>query len=767
MSNIVEIIKQGYIARLDVDTGRITSLTDGSFEAVDKEGNFGAVTYTENGAQNIYTHRFVERPEDEPGLVLEDRLSDLHHRGGYSFANDKAELEYIFNDKSIDIVLSADSGQYSQIGLQLDVNFIDKDQSGDYHTQLLPSYFYSSSDGRVKFNGFNTPDGSWLLVTSDTESDGWRICYVADMPHLLGGFQVLKYFDRRLKERKKDGPFIQRVNVSLHGSKKAMLEYVQSRLNIVLPELIVSGCGIGGEIAARVSPAKLAVYDPDGQRVDYTYKDGLLKFVTAKEGFYRIETVSAEGGRADAVAFAFSDWRDMFIRATDAIEKPYHCDFNLCEGAMWLNACLIRQKLFGKDAACETKINEFLDDILSVTQQNVSDADIGKIVPFEHEHKGVTHSAYHTYKLERIQNQVTQALCMLELFKIREDTKYLELAVNYITNIIRDHMCSGGYLICDLTKEDDGTDYTTVTCMLIGFVELSNILRSRNDQRYKDIADTTVKLTDHLVRRGFNFPSEGTQGRHEMEEGSISCTALSLLYTYLFLKKDEKYLSEALKFLQLHDSWVMEVPDVKMYQSTLRWWETNWEGDADGSSINSGHAWTIWKAEADFWYAYATGDMARAVKSFCGYMTNMCKVTPSGKMYTCYTPDYIPGKPHQNRIVHSFPMRYDNSMPYYMWTRAENTWFTAAAFAAKCGEVLCVNTGYAEDKVYKLRPAAIALDKLFFGGADKPVEIETDNAVEIILCDTKIKVISGLLQDDGIRVTVTPDNRKIIFSEEK
>ncbi len=763
MDNIVEIGKSRYKAQLNMSNGRLISFASDGTQAVDKSGNFGAVAYTEKDAENLYTHRFTEGSKDKPALVLEDKLLDLSPVNDFSFKGDRAKLEYVFNEDSIDIILTADSNDFSAIGIQLDVNFIDKDQDGDFHTQFLPSYPYSSTDGKIKFYGFNTPDDKWLLILGTTDIDGWRICYIPDMPHVLNGFQMLKCFDRRLKARKKDGMFTESVNISFHSSEYEMLGYAEKYLGVFIPRLKVSAANIGGEIIAEVGGGEVTVTDLLDNNVQFVYNNGEVRFTPKAEGFYKIK--SQNGAlTADALCFAFSNWKDMFIRATDAVSKPYHCDFNLCEGAMWLNAGLIRHKLFGIDNGLQSKIDEFLEDVLSVTPENVSDKDIGKIVPFEHEYNGIKHSAYHTYKLERIQNQVTQSLCMIELYKINNDERYLELAVNYIENIIRDHMVEGGYLTCDLTSDDDGTDYTTVTCILIGFVDLANLLKVRNDDRYKNIADTAIVLADHLVRRGFNFPSEGTQGRHEMEEGSISCTALSLLYVYLFLKEDKKYLTEAQKFLRLHDAFVSDVPDVRMYRSTLRWWETNWEGDADGSSINAGHAWTIWKAEADFWYAYAVGDVDRALKSYNGYMTSMCKVRTDGRMYTCYTPDYITGKPYVGKTVHSFPENTDSSMPYYMWTRAENTWFGTVLFKDK----MCLNASYIAGDTYKINPATVTFDKLFYGGSDKPLEITTDKPITVILCSATARVIEGeVLKFDEIYLRVAPHNNKIIIEQEK
>lgn len=79
----------------------------------------------------------------------------------------------------------------------------------------------------------------------------------------------------------------------------------------------------------------------------------------------------------------------------------------------------------------------------------------------------------------------------------------------------------------------------------------------------------------------------------EYEDGSISCTALSLLYFCMHLEIKEEYLNLAKEILELHNAWRIYTPDARMNGSSFRWWETIWEGDGQGPAISAGHAWTI------------------------------------------------------------------------------------------------------------------------------------------------------------------------------
>ena len=114
-----------------------------------------------------------------------------------------------------------------------------------------------------------------------------------------------------------------------------------------------------------------------------------------------------------------------------------------------------------------------------------------------------------------------------------------------------------------------------------------------------------------------------------------------------------------------------------MFYSSLRWWETKWEGDRDGNALCCGHAWTIWRAEADYTYYRLTGDKEYLEKARCGFMSNFSKIDSRGRSYACYQPDYITGGGFKSRceevefrIVRGFPRQTDSGLSRYAWTRA-------------------------------------------------------------------------------------------------
>lgn len=144
----------------------------------------------------------------------------------------------------------------------------------------------------------------------------------------------------------------------------------------------------------------------------------------------------------------------------------------------------------------------------------------------------------------------------------------------------------------------------------------------------------------------------------------------------------EEYLTFAEDVLKLHESWCMKSEDVHMNRSTMRWWETLWEGDADGPGICAGHAWTLWRAEADFYYGLLKEDGAAFRNSYHAYFTNLIKIRPGGDSYSCYYPDSIPGgglyeraEEVDQRLKGGYPNTRDHSLSKYLWVRLKDTWW--------------------------------------------------------------------------------------------
>ncbi len=694
----MEFIKQNYTVTINTD-GKITNLfpcfDNCHHNTVMQNGNFGSFVYTSTSDSAKIINRFASKGES---IIIPDNYEDYslvsNNLDSLVFSNSKAELTYKLYDDSLNLILKIkNKNNINSFGLALDLNFIDSGENQDYRKQYIPSFPFETENG-YKFFGFARPDGKWILFSDSKSSAGWRILYDRKSPHVFWGFQFLKNFDSRLGGNVfDDNPL--NIKISFHQNYGDLCKAIENTANIKIPKATTFGGMEGCEIKSS-----------NGKNVKLT------------DGFYTENSTTY---------FGYKNLADLLLRSTNAIKKPYHCNFNLCEGAMWLWALLIRKTLFGDAGKNEYRFQEFLSENICLSKDSVTDADKGKIAAFPHEYDGKQYNAFHLYKNSRLQNAVTVAEILLEAWRAYKNEQYLNFSKECIKTLIIDHLTEGGALCCD-SCGDIGIDYTTVTACIYGFVDIYRELEALGNKECIIYKEASEKIADHLVKRGLNFPTEGTNGRKEMEEGSISCTALSLLYAYRFIKQKPEYLDFAKELLELHDAWCMPVPDARLYGSTVRWWEANWEGDADGSSINGGHAWTIWKAEADYHFALIEKDINRLIRSYNGYITNFAKVRKDGRMYTCFTPDYITAMPF--KIKHSYPDSTDGSMPYYVWARSKETWFVTSAIIGDD----CLN-GRLNGDIFE--SAAINLERLFISNPKQKITIKTDKPIEIINCDSK------------------------------
>ena len=146
------------------------------------------------------------------------------------------------------------------------------------------------------------------------------------------------------------------------------------------------------------------------------------------------------------------------------------------------------------------------------------------------------------------------------------------------------------------------------------------------------------------------------------------------------VEKREDYIKKAKEILDLHENWVIKAPIAGMHRSTLRWWETGWEGDGDGPAICAGHAWSIWRGEADYLYFELTGDASHLIKAQNTFMTNLSKINEKGESYANYNPDMINGggfhcetSKINYKVATKFPTIKDSGLSRYVWIRINDT----------------------------------------------------------------------------------------------
>ena len=297
---------------------------------------------------------------------------------------------------------------------------------------------------------------------------------------------------------------------------------------------------------------------------------------------------------------------------------------------------------------------------------------------------------YETACYSRIQEPYNGVSILLAAYRCFGDEKYLDLAKTVLRHRLAvDQHEDGGLYQPGMGSITEDIDYTTVTCMVIPIVDMALELTAQNDPMADYLTQAAIRMADHVVSRGQDFPTEGgfsDEVDTEMEEGSMSCAALTVLYVASKLIAKPEYLQYARETLNNHDAFTVWTQHPCMYRSSLRWWETIWEGDSDGPAVCFGHAWSIWRAEAEYYYALLTMDDDRLLDSWNCFMSNLSKTQPDGSMYAIYQYERISsgdlttqGKMMDRSDREGFPRRKDLTLSRYAYARAARTWMDTTA----------------------------------------------------------------------------------------
>lgn len=399
------------------------------------------------------------------------------------------------------------------------------------------------------------------------------------------------------------------------------------------------------------------------------------KYTVENEGVTKITPV-CEGRKGAAItALGIADTVEVYRRAMNAFsfETLSHVDGNLCEHQCWISAMLRFLTKYPDRVTDEERADwekKLKCGLFPVTAEKSDDFIIDRtLLPFDHD----GFSKYHIYST-RIQEQFFGATIMLDAYRYFGEEKYLRYAVGAMDCLLEEHF-DGGMLY--RAFGDEKSDVTTVCCPMIPLCDLADFLRERDPEHSRKFFAAAREMADFLVTRGFDFPTEGESAADtfKAEDGSVSCTALALLYYVKNAEYDEKYLAFAKEILDFHSTaWVINTPLCETLGSTLRWWETLWEGDCDGPAVCAGHAWTVWRAEADMLYYLLTGDGEYLVRAKNGFSTNLAKIDPDGTSYAITAVDEICGGgfdrlPVKFESTPRKPKTPDCGLSNYLWIR--------------------------------------------------------------------------------------------------
>ena len=592
-----------------------------------------------------------------------------------------AELLVKSVGSGIAFTVLCDNPLLSEWGICFPFNFIGKFNGGGFKNQFLVNAPYVTSDRKFKSFYMTKPNGNDLLIAVTSDADGWKIDYspfhgAAYMINL----KIFADYDRAF------GNFTEKTRLDFVIYPVSDYDDALNTLSEIygkpfMKADLYSG-SVGDEIALTCfgNCDKILEISDSGKReiaFDGKYKikhEGVTELVPCGNG---------ESG-AGITVYGYSDIIDLYIKSMNSVDLKKieaFTDGNLCEHQCWASATL-RLLLNYKDRLSEREIESYenrLREFFAVLFETDENKAKPRTTIFKYASGG--YPAYNVFRSPRVQEQFFGMTILLDAYKYFKEDVFYEYLIGASDCLLDNYQKEDGRLETSNSRKDE--DYTTVCCAIIPIIDVARFLKGKDDERSRRYFDSAKRMAEYLFRRNMSFPTEGgitDLAEPFQSEGSMACTALSMLYYCKNVEMVEKYMDFAKEILDLHEAWVIRTPLCNMNCSTLRWWETLWEGDADGPAINAGHAWTIWRAEADWLYYDLSGDEKYLYKAKNGFGTNFAKIDKDGNSYAIYNVDEINGGGFAERsrvtpfrIAKKFAETVDCGLSRYVWIRANDS----------------------------------------------------------------------------------------------
>ena len=620
-----------------------------------------------------------EKPEATPYKDREDeaKIAD----GVLSFENSRSCVSVSALGEGLCLELSCEGEEICELGLVLPFSFMGK-KGGYWKEQLLFNSPYTSADGKISYAYLSSPSGNDLVICALSEAHAWKMDY---SPYSFGHYFVnLRYFaslDKAYGEPRNTRTL--KLGFFPCFGFDGALEILSQVYGLPFMDYSVGGGKTGEQIS-------LSFFGEVDSLIEaYEGKERVLpvssKYTLCHEGEVTLTPVKDGKRGAEATLYAYKDLVELYKRSMDTVDlniiKTY-TDSNLCEHQCWASA-MMRYLQRYKHTLTPEEISTYegkLRSLLSIITESNPEKATPRITILKTPHDSF--GAYNVFKDRRVQELFFGITILLDAYKYFGDEIYYEYAIGATDCLIRDYQDEDGHIFIDWGN-GSLEDYSTVCAPMIPLVDMGLFLADKDAKRSALYLERAEALASYLYNRGLRFPTEGAESslaEEEMEDGSISCTALCLLYFCKNVRCCEEYLNKAREILEIHDAWVIKAPVCQMHGSSLRWWETQWEGDADGPAICAGHAWSIWRAEADYLFYELTGEEEYLTRAKNGFMSNLSKIHKDGQSYAIYSPDKIPGGGFHSRsdeirfeLVPRFAHTPDCGLSRYVWIRINDT----------------------------------------------------------------------------------------------
>lgn len=625
----------------------------------------------------------ITRCENKPAYTpYSSRIGNFETIGEKTLnAETGAELYAKSFGEGIAFTVLCDNPSLSEWGICFPFNFMGKFGGGGFTNQFLVNSPYITNDKKFKNFYLTKPNENNLIIAVTSEADGWKIDY---SPYCGGAYminlKILADYDKAF------GNFPEKKRLDFVIYPVGDYDDALSKLSEIYGSPFIKADLYSGAIGDEIKLTRFGNCDKlfviHGSEKKEIPFDG--KYKIEFEGVTELVPCNNGISGAGITVYGYADIIDLYIKTMNTVDLKIideYTDGNLCEHQCWASATL-RLLLDYKDRLSKKEIETYekrLREFFAV----LFETDECKAKPRTTIFKYAAHGfpAYNVFRSPRVQEQFFGITILLDAYKYFEEEIFYEYLLGAADCLLDNYQKPDGRL--ETSNANENEDYTTVCCAMIPIVDTALFLKGKDDERSRKYLSCAERMAEHLLSRNMLFPTEGRPtdlAEPFVSEGSMACTALSMLYYCRKVKKDQRYVDFAKKILDLHETWVIRTPLCNMNGSTLRWWETLWEGDADGPAINAGHAWTIWRAEADWLYYFVSGDEEYLRKAKNGFGTNFAKIDETGNSYAIYNVDDINGGGFPDRkggvpfrIANNFADTVDCGLSRYAWIRANDS----------------------------------------------------------------------------------------------
>ena len=662
------IVGRNYAIELDENTGGIISLRD------TKKTDANWIAEAEN---TFFGVPFINGTQWEENNVPCKLIRCTDTEAEVESCEGAIKIGYHFEETRVICSLKMVSGCGPRAGLQMDWNFFDMPGSGSWQQQCMPHILYTDEEYEYAYLVFATADHRYAAITIQGFS-AWRIKY-SYPGHRMVGFQILTQADDVVTTGKKPLPVSENVNISIFlvNTEKECLKRNADILHIVIAIPEISGGTAGTTIPFDIVGKYKSVSIVSSNGIEQNEKGN--KIILAQEGLYQIDVTTEYRKHHVSRVLCHRKWEALFDQVNAFYKDNFQDESGAFYRAVWSDTCSPKNGftlegtafgdinalyscrsgefggfagwammknciLFGEKPELVTALNRYVYNWV-LNQGHESNPYNGTICKGEQEYLGRKYGPYHLYHEVNVpQHEAFFLEQLVDFYQITKKREILDEAICLAHHFVAEHMESNGMVVCQNTPDGEKIDYCTVHVPICGLIKLAEIIRETNVRESRWLFERAEKLADYVCARALSFPTEGEACT---EDGSMSCSAITLLWAYQHISQKEKYLQTANVILDYHEALVLNGTDCRQKNSSVRFWETQYESRDWGPSINAGHAWSIWTAEAKALLAQVTGNIERLKEAYEGFITNICKVQENGAMPSCFTPEMIPGLPHK------------------------------------------------------------------------------------------------------------------------